>query len=193
MKQLETKILESGKVIGDDILKVDAFLNHQIDPVLMAGVGKAFAAAFKDMGVTRILTLESSGIAPAVMTGLEMGVPVVFGRKSKSLTLTDGLYTAEVRSYTKQTVNEIAVSKNFIEKDDVILIIDDFLANGQAALGLKSLVDQAGAQIAGIGIVIEKTFQPGRALLVEQGMKMVSLARIEKFEEGRVIFAPADI
>lgn len=113
MKQLETMILENGKVLGEDILKVDAFLNHQIDPVLMKGIGEVFAEAFKDSGITRILTLESSGIAPAVMAGLELGVPVVFGRKSKSLTLTDGLYTAEVRSYTKKTVNEIAVSKSF--------------------------------------------------------------------------------
>lgn len=193
MKQLETMILENGKVLGEDILKVDAFLNHQIDPVLMKGIGEVFAEAFKDSGITRILTLESSGIAPAVMAGLELGVPVVFGRKSKSLTLTDGLYTAEVRSYTKKTVNEIAVSKSFLNKDDVILVIDDFLANGQAALGLKSLVDQAGATLAGMGIVIEKTFQPGRGILEDQGVKMVSLARIEKFEAGQVVFAPADI
>lgn len=193
MKQLETMILENGKVLGEDILKVDAFLNHQIDPVLMKGIGEVFAEAFKDSGITRILTLESSGIAPAVMAGLELGVPVVFGRKSKSLTLTDGLYTAEVRSYTKKTVNEIAVSKSFLNKDDVILVIDDFLANGQAALGLKSLVDQAGATLAGMGIVIEKTFQPGRGILEDQGVRMVSLARIEKFEAGQVVFAPADI
>lgn len=193
MKQLETMILENGKVLGEDILKVDAFLNHQIDPVLMKGIGEVFAEAFKDSGITRILTLESSGIAPAVMAGLELGVPVVFGRKSKSLTLTDGLYTAEVRSYTKKTVNEIAVSKSFLNKDDVILVIDDFLANGQAALGLKSLVDQAGATLAGMGIVIEKTFQPGRGILENQGVRMVSLARIEKFEAGKVVFAPADI
>ena len=193
MKQLETMILENGKVLGEDILKVDAFLNHQIDPVLMKGIGEVFAEAFKDSGITRILTLESSGIAPAVMAGLELGVPVVFGRKSKSLTLTDGLYTAEVRSYTKKTVNEIAVSKSFLNKDDVILVIDDFLANGQAALGLKSLVDQAGATLAGMGIVIEKTFQPGRGILEDQGVRMVSLARIEKFEAGNVVFAPADI
>ncbi|HCZ38370.1 xanthine phosphoribosyltransferase [Brochothrix thermosphacta] len=193
MKQLETMILENGKVLGEDILKVDAFLNHQIDPVLMKGIGEVFAEAFKDSGITRILTLESSGIAPAVMAGLELGVPVVFGRKSKSLTLTEGLYTAEVRSYTKKTVNEIAVSKSFLNKDDVILVIDDFLANGQAALGLKSLVDQAGATLAGMGIVIEKTFQPGRGILEDQGVKMVSLARIEKFEAGQVVFAPADI
>lgn len=193
MKQLETMILENGKVLGEDILKVDAFLNHQIDPVLMKGIGEVFAEAFKDSGITRILTLESSGIAPAVMAGLELGVPVVFGRKSKSLTLTDGLYTAEVRSYTKKTVNEIAVSKSFLNKDDVILVIDDFLANGQAALGLKSLVDQAGATLAGMGIVIEKTFQPGRGILEDQGVRMVSLARIEKFEAGKVVFALADI
>ncbi|MCC8351430.1 xanthine phosphoribosyltransferase [Bacillus sp. AF23] len=188
MEALKRKIEEEGVVLSDQVLKVDAFLNHQIDPLLMKKIGDEFAARFEKDGVTKIVTIESSGIAPAVMAGLQMGVPVVFARKHKSLTLTDNLLTSSVYSFTKQTESQIAVSGNHLSGQDRVLIIDDFLANGQAALGLVSIVQQAGASVAGLGIVIEKSFQPGREELVKLGYRVESLARIESLEKGKVSF-----
>lgn len=154
----------------------------------MKKIGDEFAARFEKDGVTKIVTIESSGIAPAVMAGLQMDVPVVFARKHKSLTLTDNLLTSSVYSFTKQTESQIAVSGNHLSDQDRVLIIDDFLANGQAALGLVSIVQQAGASVAGLGIVIEKSFQPGREELVKLGYRVESLARIESLEKGKVSF-----
>ncbi|MGI8384780.1 xanthine phosphoribosyltransferase [Robertmurraya sp. P23] len=188
MKLLHDKILQEGKVLSESVLKVDSFLNHQIDPQLMLEVGEEFARLFANEGITKILTLESSGIAPSVMTGLKIGIPVIFARKRKSLTLTDDLLTATVYSYTKQESNEISISNKFIEKGDHVLIIDDFLANGEAALGLIELATQAQATIAGIGIVIEKSFQAGGKKLREQGWKVESLARVESLSNGKVEF-----
>ncbi|MGV6970048.1 xanthine phosphoribosyltransferase [Bacillus halotolerans] len=188
MEALKRKIEEEGVVLSDQVLKVDAFLNHQIDPLLMKKIGDEFAARFEKDGVTKIVTIESSGIAPAVMAGLQMGVPVVFARKHKSLTLTDNLLTSSVYSFTKQTESQIAVSGNHLSDQDRVLIIDDFLANGQAALGLVSIVQQAGASVAGLGIVIEKSFQPGREELVKLGYRVESLARIKSLEKGKVSF-----
>lgn len=188
MKLLQEKIMREGKVLSDDVLKVDAFLNHQIDPVLMQEIGKEFAKRFKDDKITKIVTIESSGIAPAVMAALQFGVTVVFARKRKSLTLQDNMYTAKVYSYTKQETNEISISKQYINEDDRVLIIDDFLANGQAALGLMSLVEQAGATVVGIGIVIEKAFQDGGSKLRESGVRVESLAEIASLDNGTVRF-----
>ncbi|PFT20909.1 xanthine phosphoribosyltransferase [Bacillus thuringiensis] len=188
MKVLQEKILNEGKVLSGDVLKVDAFLNHQIDPVLMQEIGKEFAKRFKEENITKIVTIESSGIAPAVMAALELGVKVIFARKRKSLTLQDNMYVASVYSFTKQETNEISLSRNHIDESDRVLIIDDFLANGQAALGLMSLVDQAGASIAGIGIVIEKAFQDGGKKLREQGVRVESLAEIASLDNGTVTF-----
>lgn len=188
MKVLQEKILNEGKVLSGDVLKVDAFLNHQIDPVLMQEVGKEFAKRFKEENITKIVTIESSGIAPAVMVALELGVKVIFARKRKSLTLQDNMYVANVYSFTKQETNEISLSRNHIDENDHVLIIDDFLANGQAALGLMSLVEQSGASIAGIGIVIEKAFQDGGKKLREQGVRVESLAEIASLDNGTVTF-----
>lgn len=188
MKVLQEKILNEGKVLSGDVLKVDAFLNHQIDPVLMQEIGKEFAKRFKEENITKIVTIESSGIAPAVMAALELGVKVVFARKRKSLTLQDNMYVANVYSFTKQETNEISLSRNHIDENDRVLIIDDFLANGQAALGLMSLVEQSGASIAGIGIVIEKAFQDGGKKLREQGVRVESLAEIASLDNGTVTF-----
>lgn len=188
MKVLQEKILNEGKVLSGDVLKVDAFLNHQIDPVLMQEIGKEFAKRFKEENITKIVTIESSGIAPAVMAALELGVKVIFARKRKSLTLQDNMYVANVYSFTKQETNEISLSRNHIDESDRVLIIDDFLANGQAALGLMSLVEQAGASIAGIGIVIEKAFQDGGKKLREQGIRVESLAEIASLDNGTVTF-----
>ncbi|CAM3504695.1 xanthine phosphoribosyltransferase [Aeromicrobium ponti] len=188
MELLIEKIKNEGIVLSSSVLKVDSFLNHQIDPQLMQEVGKEFAERFADSGITRILTIESSGIAPAVMTGLQLKVPVVFARKRKSLTLVNDLITASVYSFTKQETSEISVSKKYLDEKDKVLIIDDFLANGQAALGLAEIAKKANASIAGIGIVIEKGFQDGGRLLREQGYRVESLAILDSLENGMVSF-----
>jgi xanthine phosphoribosyltransferase len=185
---LEQKILAEGIVLSDQVLKVDSFLNHQIDPVLMQQIGQEFARLFKDAGITKIITIEASGIAPAVMAGLELGVPVIFARKYQSLTLKDDLYRSKVFSFTKQIESTIAISNKHISATDKVLVIDDFLANGQAALGLADLIHQAQAEVVGIGIVIEKSFQPGRALLLEKGYRVESLARVKSLANGTVEF-----
>ena len=188
MKQLEDKIREEGRALSDQVLKVDAFLNHQIDPVLMQAIGKEFAERFKDAQIDRIVTLESSGIAPAMMTALEMGIPFVFARKRKSLTLQDDLVEADVYSFTKQETNRISLSRRFVLPGERVLVIDDVLANGEAALGLTQLVEAAGAEVAGVGIVIEKSFQPGRDKLIERGYRVESLARVAKLEKDHISF-----
>lgn len=188
MESLKKKIQQEGRVLSEQVLKVDSFLNHQIDPALMREIGEEFADRFKDEGITKILTLESSGIAPSVMAGLEMNVPVIFARKRKSLTLTEGLLSASVYSFTKQETSEISIAAKYLDSNDRVLIIDDFLANGQAALALIKLVEDAGAAVAGLGIVIEKSFQNGRKILEEQGLKIESLARITSLENGQVSF-----
>ncbi|RKJ53156.1 xanthine phosphoribosyltransferase, partial [Butyricicoccus sp. 1XD8-22] len=154
MKLLKEKIVNEGKVLSDTVLKVDSFLNHQIDPLLMKEIGEEFANRFSDQVITKILTIESSGIAPATMLGLTIGAPVVFARKRKSLTLSGNLFSATVHSFTKNETNEISVSKDFLTPEDNVLIIDDFLANGEAVKGLLDIVEQSGAQMIGVGIVI---------------------------------------
>lgn len=188
MHALEQKILAEGIVLSEEVLKVDSFLNHQIDPIMMQQIGQEFARLFKDTGITKIITIEASGIAPAVMAGLELGVPVIFARKYQSLTLKDDLYRSKVFSFTKQTESTIAISNKHISSSDKVLVIDDFLANGQAALGLADLIHQANAEVVGIGIVIEKSFQPGRDLLLEKGYRVESLARVKSLANGTVEF-----
>ncbi|MDR7236692.1 xanthine phosphoribosyltransferase [Neobacillus drentensis] len=188
MKLLEEKIKNDGKVLSDQVLKVDSFLNHQIDPQLMLEIGKEFARIFEAEGITKIVTIESSGIAPAVMAGLQMNVPVIFARKRKSLTLVDELISATVHSFTKNETNEISISKKYVNEIDRVLIIDDFLANGEAALGLVDIVQKSGAKVAGIGIVIEKSFQPGAQRLKELGLRVESLARIASLSNGEVTY-----
>lgn len=188
MEQLKQKIREQGIVLSARVLKVDAFLNHQIDPLLMQQIGAEFARRFADQGIDKVLTVESSGIAPALMTALALGVPLVFARKQQSLTLTDDLLTARVYSFTKQVENTIAVSARHLKAGERVLIVDDFLAHGQAARGLSAIVQQAGARVAGIGIVIEKSFQPGRGELERLGYRVESLARIASLEGGEVRF-----
>lgn len=190
MRELEEKIRESGTVLPGNVLKVDAFLNHQVDPQLMLHVGQEFAKLFADEGVTKIWTVESSGIAPAVMTGLAMNVPVIFARKHKSLTLNQNMYVADVYSYTKKTTNRISISKKYVSPDDKVLMIDDFLANGQAVEGMLEIADQAGVDVAGAGIVIEKSFQPGAKELRDRGIRLESLARIKSLKDNQIEFMP---
>jgi len=188
LESLKQAILERGKALSDQVLKVDAFLNHQIDPQLMIQVGQEFADRFKNDQITKILTIESSGIAPSFTTAVELDVPLVFARKKKALTMSDNVFVSQVYSFTKKESNTITVSKNFIEEGDCVLIIDDFLANGQAALGLIDIVKQAQASVAGVGIVIEKSFQPGRKQIEELGYRVESLARIKSLDTGQISF-----
>ena len=188
MKELLEKIMDEGRVLEEDVLKVDSFLTHQVDPELMSLVGKEFANRYRDKGITKVVTIESSGIAPAVFIGLELGVPVIFARKQKSLTMNKELLTAQVYSFTKQVTNDISISTKFLTDKDNVLVVDDFLANGQAALGLVELCRQAGASVEAINIVIEKSFQNGRKLLEEKGYKVDSLARIKSLKNNEVTF-----
>ncbi|HFZ9462667.1 TPA: xanthine phosphoribosyltransferase [Streptococcus agalactiae] len=192
MKLLEERILKDGDVLGENILKVDSFLTHQVDFELMQEIGKVFADKYKEDGITKVVTIEASGIAPAVYAAQALGVPMIFAKKAKNITMTEGILTAEVYSFTKQVTSQVSIVSRFLSNDDTVLIIDDFLANGQAAKGLLEIIGQAGAKVAGIGIVIEKSFQDGRDLLEKTGVPVTSLARIKAFENGRVVFAEAD-
>ncbi len=192
MRLLKEKIKNEGIVLNNSILKVDAFLNHQIDPELMMELGREFSKRFADKEVTKILTVESSGIAVALTTALFFHVPVVFARKQKPSTMNENLYSTKVFSFTKNVTNNVSVSKKFLPPGENILILDDFLANGEAAMGLVDLVHQAGSNVVGIGIVIEKSFQPGRNRLIEAGYQVESLARIKAFEKGQIVFADDD-
>ena len=192
MRLLKEKIKNEGIVLNNSILKVDAFLNHQIDPELTMELGREFSKRFADKEVTKILTVESSGIAVALTTALFFHVPVVFARKQKPSTMNENLYSTKVFSFTKNVTNNVSVSKKFLPPGENILILDDFLANGEAAMGLVDLVHQAGSNVVGIGIVIEKSFQPGRNRLIEAGYQVESLARIKAFEKGQIVFADDD-
>lgn len=188
MQLLRKKVIDEGIVLSNQVLKVDSFLNHQMDPVLMKEVGKEFTRRFEDQAITKVLTIESSGIAPGIMTALELNVPMIFARKQKSLTLKHDIYVEKVYSFTKKETNEITVAKKFIKPTDRVLIIDDFLANGEAAFGLARIVEQAGAEVVGIGIVIEKSFQPGRQLLLDAGYRVESLVRVASLDDEKVTF-----
>ena len=188
MKLLEDRIRQDGVVLPGNVLKVNQFLNHQIDPQLMYEIGQEFARLFKERPVTKILTVEASGIAPAIMAGLVMNVPVLFARKKKPSTLDDMTYTAEVYSYTKKVTNTISVDSKFLSENDHVLIIDDFLANGQAVKGMLEICRQADVKVEGVGIVVEKSFQEGADWIKGQGIRMESLARISSFENDAVHF-----
>lgn len=188
MKILEDMILERGIAVNEDILKVDSFVNHQVDPELMKNIGDEFAEHFKGQGITKVATIESSGIAPALMTALALNVPMLILKKQPSKILNQDLYQTVVTSYTKGTSYELTLSKNFISENDHVLIIDDFLANGEADTGAIRLIRKAHATIAGVGILIEKSFQPGYEKLTEQGIDVYSLARIAKLGEGVIEF-----
>ncbi len=193
MKKLEERILRDGQVLGENILKVDSFLTHQIDFSLMKEIGQVFAEAVKDAGITKVVTIEASGIAPAVYVAEALDLPMIFAKKAKNITMTEGILTAEVYSFTKQMTSTISIAGKFLNSDDKVLIIDDFLANGQAAKGLITIIEQAGAQVEAVGIVIEKSFQGGRQLLETAGYRVLSLARIAGFDKGQIVFTEADI
>ncbi|EGO65857.1 xanthine phosphoribosyltransferase [Acetonema longum] len=189
MKELQDRIRIDGQVIGTQTLKVDSFLNHQIDPAFIMRMGETLADKFTQDGVTKILTVESSGIAVAMAAGLKLGVPVVFAKKKPAVTQDSETYLADVFSFTRKEAVQISVAAKFLVKDDVILIIDDFLAHGEALNGMVSIVRQSGAKLAGAGIVIEKRFQEGGKKLRAAGIRIETLAAIEYMEPGTIRFA----
>lgn len=193
MKILEERILKDGQVLGENILKVDSFLTHQVDFKLMKEMGQVLAKTYRSKQITKVVTIEASGIAPAVYVAESLDVPMIFAKKHKNITMTEGILTSEVYSFTKQVTSTVSIASKFLSPEDRVLIVDDFLANGQAAKGLIDIIQQAGAQVIGVGIIIEKSFQDGRQLLIDAGVPVTSLARIEKFQDGQVVFAPADI
>lgn len=189
MKLLKDRIINDGRVIGDSILKVDNFLNHQIDVSLFNEIGKEFKKRFDGVNITKILTIESSGIGLACITAQYFNVPVVFAKKALSINLDSEVYQSKVFSFTKNTLYNVFVSKRYLKQDDNVLIIDDFLANGHAAMGLMDIIGQAGANVAGIGIAIEKKFQEGRKKIMDRGARLESLAIIESMAGGKIVFA----
>ena len=186
MESLGRKVIEDGVVIDEKILKVDGFLNHQIDAKLMNDVGKTFYESFKDAGITKILTIEASGIAPAIMASFHFDVPCLFAKKAKPSTLKDGFYSTDIHSFTKNKTSTVIVSEEFLGADDKVLIIDDFLANGDASLGLNDIVKQANATTVGVGIVVEKSFQNGRQRLEDAGLYVSSLCKVASLKGNKV-------
>ena len=179
---LEQRILKDGIVKEGNVLRVDSFLNHQLDVLLLEEMGKEFYKRFKSGKITKVLTVEASGIAIACFVAAKFKVPVVFAKKSKSLNLGDDVYSAEVESFTHKTKNTVVITKKYISDKDNVLVIDDFLANGAALQGLISIINQAGASVAGIGIAIEKGFQPGGQFIRNLGYHLESLAIVESME-----------
>ena len=186
VESLGRKVKEDGVVIDEKILKVDGFLNHQIDAKLMNDVGKTFYESFKDAGITKILTIEASGIAPAIMASFHFDVPCLFAKKAKPSTLKDGFYSTDIHSFTKNKTSTVIVSEEFLGADDQVLIIDDFLANGDASLGLNDIVKQANATTVGVGIVVEKSFQNGRQRLEDAGLYVSSLCKVASLKGNKV-------
>ena len=192
MELLKNKILADGKALSESVLLVDSFLNHQVDPELMEAVGAEFARIYADAGVTRVVTIESSGIAPAVMCALKLGVPMVIMKKQPSAILKEGVIQTEVFSFTKNSSYQLTVKSHFIHEGDNVLIIDDFLANGEAAFGAIRLVEQAGGKVAGIGAVIAKAFQPGMKKLRAAGYRVDALAPVSKMDKDVIEFGEVE-
>ena len=190
---LKEKILKDGVVINENVLKVDSFLNHQIDPVVLKEISNEFIEYFKDKEITKVMTIEASGIAPAILVASELGVPMLFAKKSEPSTLShEDQYSTNVHSFTKNKTSRVLVSKKYLAPEDKVLIIDDFLANGEAALGLIDLVEQAKAEVVGVGICVEKSFQPGHAKIEEKGVDIFSICRIASLENNKITFVEGE-
>lgn len=189
MRELEERIRRDGQVLPGGILKVDSFVNHQVDAALMDRCGSELAARFADLGATKVLTAEISGIAPALTTALHLGIPVVYARKTKPITMPDQVYLTLAPSHTKGRTVELIVSPEYLADGEKVLIIDDFLASGATILGLVRLAEAAGARVIGIGALIEKTFEGGREALQSLGVPVESLTRIDSMDGGRIVFA----
>ena len=188
MNFLEERILKDGVICSEELLKVDSFLYHQLDIALVDEIAAEICRRYAGTAITKVLTLEVSGIALGVSVARQLGVPLVFAKKSKTKNISDDLYTVEVESFTHGKVNTVVVSKEFLKPGDRVLIVDDFLATGAALVGLKALVEQAGAEVVGAGIAVEKVFQGGGNLLREKGMRVESLAMIASMDDTSLTF-----
>lgn len=188
MRELEERIAREGRDLGNGILKVDGFINHQVDAALMDACGRALAGRFASAAPTKVLTAEISGIAPAVFTGLHLGVPVVYARKTKPVTMPDQVFLTLSPSHTKGTVTELIVSPEYLGAGERVLVVDDFLATGATILGLARLAKAAGATIVGVGALVEKTFEGGRAALAQLGVPVHALARVRSMGPGGIRF-----
>ena len=192
MRLLEERILRDGRALSEDVLLVDSFLNHQVDTELMRAVGNEFSRLFKDAGVTRVATIEASGIAPAVMTAQALQTPLVILKKSTSNILKEGVIQTEVFSFTKNSSYQLTLKSQFVRPGDRVLLIDDFLANGEAAFGGIRLLEQAGASVAGVGAVIAKAFQPGMRKLRAAGYRVEALAAVKSLANGQISFGEVE-
>lgn len=190
MQLLEERILKDGKVFAGNVLKVDSFLNHQLDVELLDQMGLEMKELFKDSDVTKVLTIEASGIGVGCMVAKHFNCPLLFAKKSKTLNIKGDVYTSNVESFTHQCTYDIIVSKDFLNENDTVLIVDDFLAKGNALIGLIDIVNQSGAHLAGCGIAIEKGYQGGGDKLRAQGIRVESMAIVEKMNDvtGEIIF-----
>lgn len=188
VQALKERILQDGTNLGGGILKVDGFVNHQVDPKLMTACGVELARRFRDIGATKVLTAEISGIAPALTTATELGLPVVYARKTKPITMPDQIFLTLAPSHTKGRTVELIVSPEFLGGEERVLIIDDFLASGQTIMGLVRLARAAGAKVVGIGALIEKSFENGRELLAGLEVPIEALAVIRDMSEGQIVF-----
>jgi xanthine phosphoribosyltransferase len=189
VEALKARILRDGKNLGNGILKVDGFINHQVDPVLMDACGRELAQRFVNIGATKILTAEISGIAPALMTALHMKLPVVYARKSKPVTMPDQVFLTLAPSHTKGRMVELIISPEYLAGGEKILIIDDFLASGATIMGLVRLAQTAGAEIVGVGTLVEKSFEGGRKALAQLKVPIESLACIKEMKSDKIVFA----
>ncbi len=188
MNELQERIVKDGKYLGNGILKVDSFVNHQVDPNLMDACGREFAKRFANTGATKILTAEISGIAPALTTAIHMKLPVVYARKTKPITMPDQVYLTLAPSHTKGRMVELIVSPEYLANNEKVLIIDDFLASGQTILGLVRLTEASGSKVVGIGTLIEKNFEGGRDALSSLNIPIESIACIKSMDEGKIEF-----
>ncbi|SEM72116.1 xanthine phosphoribosyltransferase [Paenibacillus sp. OV219] len=188
MELLKERILREASILNQDVLKLDALLNHQVDPLLTQEMGKEFARLYAETPITKVITVESSGIPVAYATALALGVPLVFARRKKTLIADPDAYCERVPSFTKGIVTDIMVSRQFLHADDTVLFIDDIIANGDAARGLIKIIERSGAKLAGLGIVVEKSFQSGARTIREQGIRVESLAKIASLDGGQIRF-----
>lgn len=188
MERLKQRIMEEASIVSADVLKLDAILNHQVDPGLTMEMGREFARLFGESDVTKVITVESSGIPVAFATALTLGVPLVFARRKKTLLAEQDAYCERVPSFTKGIVTDIMVSRQYLKPEDKVLFIDDIIANGDAARGLIKIIERSGAKLVGLGIVVEKSFQAGGRTIREQGIRVESLVRIKSLDGGSIEF-----
>lgn len=188
MESLKQRILAESSILSSNVLRMDALINHQVDPELTMEMGQEFAKRFAEEKITKVLTVESSGIPAAFATALVLGVPLVFARRKKTLIADPDVYSERVPSFTKGIVTDIMVSKQFLTQEDRVLFIDDIIANGDAARGLIKIIQQSGAALVGLGVVVEKSFQAGGRTLREQGIRVEPLVRISSLDNGEIKF-----